>query len=72
MGALCRAGWCLEVGRAHPAPAAGEPAEIIGEGALLAMVGGKLSTAQALDAGLLQLPTGLRQAQRWQAAFGAP
>lgn len=55
-----------------PAPAAGQPVVIIGEGALLAMVAGKLSAAQALDAGLLQLDPDPRQVQRWQAAFGAP
>lgn len=55
-----------------PAPAAGQPAAIIGEGALLALVAGKLSAAQALDAGLLQLNPDPRQVQRWQAAFGSP
>lgn len=53
------------------APAAGERVVITGEGVLLALVQGKLSARQALDAGVLRLDAEPRQAQRWQAAFGA-
>lgn len=52
-------------------PAAGERLVITGEGVLLALVQGKLSVRQALDAGVLRLDPEPQQAQRWQAAFDA-
>lgn len=53
------------------APAAGESQVITGEGVLLALVHGKLSVRQALDAGLLRLDPVPQQARRWQSAFDA-
>jgi hypothetical protein len=50
------------------APAVGERTVITGEGVLLALVQGKLSARQALEAGVLRLDP--EPAQRWQAAFG--
>lgn len=54
-----------------PPPTVGEPVAIVGEGALLAMVGGRLSARQALAAGVLRLDAEPHQAQRWQTAFSA-
>ncbi|QEY62922.1 hypothetical protein FXN65_12865 [Metapseudomonas lalkuanensis] len=47
-------------------PAEGEDVVIVGEGALLAMLGGKLSTRQALEHGLLHVEGGTQQAGLWQ------
>lgn len=52
-------------------PAAGKNVVITVEGLLQALLRGKLSARQAVDAGLLQLDTTPQQAQLWQTAFGA-
>ncbi|AYF86719.1 hypothetical protein SA496_11790 [Pseudomonas sp. JS3066] len=51
------------------APAAGENAVIVGEGALLAIMAGKLAAPQALERGLVHVEGERLKAMDWQSAF---